>query len=94
MTTDVRATLGQMIAEAGIGYSDISRLIGRNAAYIQQFIRRGTPRKLDENDRRIIAAYFGVSEVMLLGHTKIESTVRYLGVDVEDALTLAEGAEI
>ncbi|PZQ56768.1 MAG: integrase [Novosphingobium pentaromativorans] len=31
---------------------------------------------------------------MLLGHTKIESTVRYLGVDVEDALTLAEGAEI
>ncbi|MBB3938356.1 site-specific recombinase XerC [Aureimonas phyllosphaerae] len=26
----------------------------------------------------------------LLGHTKIESTVRYLGVDVEDALTLAE----
>lgn len=31
---------------------------------------------------------------ILLGHTKIESTVRYLGVDVEDALTLAEGAEI
>ena len=27
---------------------------------------------------------------LLLGHTKIESTVRYLGVDVEDALTLAE----
>ena len=24
---------------------------------------------------------------LLLGHTKIESTVRYLGVDVEDALT-------
>ncbi|QSR20032.1 integrase [Novosphingobium sp. KA1] len=31
---------------------------------------------------------------ILLGHTKIESTVRYLGVDVEDALTLAEGTEI
>ena len=31
---------------------------------------------------------------MLLGHTKIESTVRYLGVDVEDALTLAERTEI
>ena len=27
---------------------------------------------------------------ILLRHTKIESTVRYLGVDVEDALTLAE----
>ncbi|ESY90184.1 integrase [Mesorhizobium sp. LNHC209A00] len=31
---------------------------------------------------------------ILLGHTKIENTVRYLGVDVEDALTLAERTEI
>ena len=31
---------------------------------------------------------------ILLGHTKIESTVRYLGVDVEDALTLSEHTEI
>jgi site-specific recombinase XerC len=31
---------------------------------------------------------------LLLAHTKIESTVRYLGVDVEDALTLAEHTEI
>ena len=31
---------------------------------------------------------------ILLGHTKIENTVRHLGVDVEDALTLAEGSEI
>lgn len=31
---------------------------------------------------------------ILLGHTKIENTFRYLGVDVEDALTLAEGTEI
>ena len=31
---------------------------------------------------------------ILLGHTKIESTVRYLGVDVKDALVLAEGTEI
>ena len=31
---------------------------------------------------------------ILLGHTKIENTVRYLGVDVEDALELAEDPEI
>lgn len=31
---------------------------------------------------------------ILLGHTKIENTVRYLGVDIEDALTLAERTEI
>ena len=31
---------------------------------------------------------------ILLGHTKLESTVRYLGVDAEDALTLSEATEI
>ena len=31
---------------------------------------------------------------ILLGHTKIETTVRYLGVEVEDALALAEATEI
>ena len=31
---------------------------------------------------------------LLLGHTKIESTVRYLGVEVEDALELAESIEL
>ena len=31
---------------------------------------------------------------LLLDHTKIESTVRYLGVGVEDALTLAEHTEV
>jgi site-specific recombinase XerC len=31
---------------------------------------------------------------ILLGHTKIESTVRYLCVDVEDALYLAESTDV
>ena len=31
---------------------------------------------------------------ILLGHSKIENTVRYLGVDIEYALTLAEKTEI
>ena len=31
---------------------------------------------------------------ILLGHSKIENTVRYLGVDVDDALSLAEATEI
>lgn len=64
---DARATLDRLIAERGDNYADLSRLIGRNAAYIQQFIKRGTPRKLDEDDRRVLARYFGVSEDMLGG---------------------------
>ena len=31
---------------------------------------------------------------ILLGHSKIENTVRYLGVDIDDALVLAERIEI
>jgi integrase len=31
---------------------------------------------------------------LLLGHTKIESTVRYLGIEVDDALTIAEQVEV
>ena len=31
---------------------------------------------------------------LLLGHTKVESTVRYLGIEVNDALEMAEQAEV
>ena len=31
---------------------------------------------------------------LLLGHSKIDSTVRYLGIDVDDALEMAEQTEI
>jgi integrase len=31
---------------------------------------------------------------ILLGHTKMESTIRYLGIEVEDALEMAEQTEI
>jgi site-specific recombinase XerC len=31
---------------------------------------------------------------LLLGHTKLESTVRYLGIEVDDALAIAEQIEL
>lgn len=31
---------------------------------------------------------------LLLGHTKMDSTVRYLGVDIEDALSLSAGIDL
>jgi site-specific recombinase XerC len=31
---------------------------------------------------------------LLLGHTKIESTVHYLGVEVDDALALSEQTDV
>jgi hypothetical protein len=29
-----------------------------------------------------------------IGHTKIESTVRYLGIEVDDALSIAEQVDL
>jgi len=64
---DARAALERLIEERGEDYAGLSRLIGRNAAYIQQFIKRGIPRKLAEDDRRLLARYFDVDEALLGG---------------------------
>ncbi|MBO9574260.1 MAG: S24 family peptidase [Sphingobium sp.] len=62
---DARLNLERLIRERGENFGSISKLLGRNAAYIQQFVRRGTPRKLDEADRHLLARYFGVDERLL-----------------------------
>jgi hypothetical protein len=31
---------------------------------------------------------------LLLGHTKVEGTVRYLGIEVDDALAIAEQIDV
>jgi len=60
-----RAALQRLIEERGEDYAGLSRLIGRNPAYVQQYIKRGTPRRLAEDDRRLLARYFGVEEAVL-----------------------------
>lgn len=64
---DIRQTLDELIRQKGEDYSSLSKMLGRNAAYIQQFIKRGVPRTLDEVDRRTLARYFGVAEASLGG---------------------------
>lgn len=63
----VREQLDALIRQSGQGYAEVSRVIGRNAAYVQQFIKRGVPRRLGEQERRLLAAHFGVSEALLGG---------------------------
>ena len=64
---DPRAALERLLTERGIDYARISQVIGRNPAYIQQYIKRGSPRRLAEADRACIAAHLGVPEAMLGG---------------------------
>ena len=64
---DARAALQRLIEERGDDYAGLSRLLGRNPAYVQQYIKRGSPRRLAEDDRRLLARYFGVDEALLGG---------------------------
>lgn len=64
---DPRTFLSQLIAERREDLAGLSRLLGRNPAYVQQFIKRGTPRRLAERDRKTLARYFNVDEQLLGG---------------------------
>ena len=57
----------RLCAERGESYASLSRLLGRNDAYIQQFLKKGTPRRLPERERRTLARYFSIPESMLGG---------------------------
>jgi phage repressor protein C with HTH and peptisase S24 domain len=67
MNSDPRHVLERLCAERGEDFAGLSRMLGRNAAYIQQFVRRGVPRRLKEDERRKLARYFAISEALLGG---------------------------
>ncbi len=55
-----RARLREIIREKGHTLSALARLIGRNPAYLHQYLGRGSPRHLDEPDLIKIAEFLGV----------------------------------
>jgi phage repressor protein C with HTH and peptisase S24 domain len=67
MLPDPRIVLERLCAERGEDFAGLSRMLGRNAAYIPQYVRRGVPRRLMEEERRKLARYFSVSETVLGG---------------------------
>jgi len=71
MLPDPRIVLEKLCAERGEDFAGLSRMLGRNAAYIQQYVRRGVPKRLKEDERRKLARYFAVSEAMLGGPPEI-----------------------
>ena len=64
---DPRRRLLELADGMGVSLSRLSALIGRNSSYLQQFIRKGSPKKLEEGDRRTLAEFFGISESELGG---------------------------
>jgi phage repressor protein C with HTH and peptisase S24 domain len=59
--------LAELAEQRGISLAALSRLIHRNGTYLQQFITKGSPRRLSEDDRRTLAQFFGVAEAELGG---------------------------
>ncbi|MFN2101164.1 helix-turn-helix transcriptional regulator [Altererythrobacter sp. MF3-039] len=57
-----RRRLLELTQQRGASLSGLSQLIDRNTTYLQQFVRKGSPRKLEEQDRKILAEFLGVNE--------------------------------
>ena len=70
-----RAALAALIAREGVTLSTLSRVVGRNAAWMQQYLKRGTPRLLPERERGLLSAFFGVAEAAL-GAPPVAAIVR------------------
>lgn len=88
---DPREILSRAASAAGVSLSRLSRLIGRNPAYVQQHVTRGSPRRLGEEDRELIAAYLGIDPALLGGPRSRFVTVRRFDIAASaGAGTLAE----
>lgn len=61
----VRATVERLARERGETLSALSRIIGRNDAYLQQFVKRGSPRRLPEDARMRLAIVLNIDERQL-----------------------------
>jgi site-specific recombinase XerD len=62
-----------------------AKMIGRNPKeYGTHSLRRTKATLVNRRTKNLRAVQF------LLGHTKLESTIRYLGIEVDDALEISE----
>ena len=80
MPNDPRRALERLCAERGEDFAGLSRLLGKNPAYIQQYIRRGTPKRLKEDERRKLYE-IGALGIRFLGRPALAVTGA-VGVDL------------
>lgn len=90
-----RTRLALLIEQQGASYAALSRMLRRNDAYLQQYIRRGTPRRLAERDRKLLAAYFRVDEAELGGTAgPVLAAIRRLDVEASAGAGALVGDEV
>ena len=67
-----RMAVATALQQAGITLKEASRTLGRNDAYLQQYLYRGSPRRLPEDMRYALAALVGCDQRRFLGPDEIE----------------------
>lgn len=63
----VRRIIADRIKDRNLTYKEVSEALGRNHAYVQQFIERGIPTKLKENDRLKLSELLDLEEADIGG---------------------------
>ena len=91
MMNDPRLVLERLCAERGEDFAGLSRMLGRNSAYIQQYVRRGVPKRLGEEERRKLARYFAVPETLLGGPADDPTVPRGLVSVIRHAVAVSAG---
>ncbi len=89
-----RRLVAERIAELGLDMANLSRELGHNHAYLQQYVRYAIPRRLNEEDRHRLAALLQVDQLALKPGGDAEPLDRYAPGDVRNApgVRLAGGA--
>ena len=83
-----RQSYGSMRQYARIVHRWVERAWLDSSAYGTHSIRRTKPAQIDKKTGNLRAAQ------LLLGYTKLESAVRHLGIEVDDALAIPEQVEL
>ena len=58
----IRLKVLKLLEQCGGDLRKASLAMGRNAAYVHQYMYRGSPKELNEDDRRALAEHLGVDD--------------------------------
>ncbi|VXC98084.1 S24 family peptidase [Sphingomonas sp. 8AM] len=77
----------------GVALSALSRMLGRNQAYLGQFVNRGSPRVLPERERRMLADFLAIDEALLGAPPLVSDDVAVPWLAVQAAAGVAQIAD-
>ena len=92
---EIRKKIARLIIERGLNYAQVSMALGKNIAYLQQYIKNGSPRRLGEVERHKLSQILQVDEQELTdGYTEDSEEDEDLYEDIDDAELDDEDPEI